>query len=97
MFALMQKTLVEYVCLKLPIYVLSMCTFDLWTSKGPHNVFGVIVNFMLMNWEPKHITISLFQASYTINATMAFQFLQLLTSFSYLEGVAYVKDEEVNL
>jgi len=29
MFALMQKTLVEYVCLKLPTYVLSMCTFDL--------------------------------------------------------------------
>lgn len=88
MFALMQKTLVEYVFLKLPIYVLSMCTFDLWTSKRPHNVFGVIVNFMLKNWEPKHITISLFQASYTINATMAFQFLQLLTSFSYLEGLA---------
>jgi len=88
MFALMQKTLMEYVCLKLPTYVLSMCTFDLWMNKGPCNVFVVIVNFMLKNWEPKHVTINLFQAFYTINATMAFQFLQLLTSFSYLEGLA---------
>jgi len=71
----MQKTLVEYVYFKLTTYMLSMCTFDLWMNKGAHNVlFGVSVNFMLKNWEPKHVTISLFESFNTISATMALQF-----------------------
>jgi hypothetical protein len=84
MFALVQKTLVEYVYLKLTTYMLSMCTFDLWMNKGPHNVFGVIVNFMLKNWEPKHVIISLFEPFDTIIATMVLQFPQLLTTFFLL-------------
>jgi hypothetical protein len=37
--------------------------FDLWMSKGPHDVFALVLNFLEKKWMSKHITIGLFQAS----------------------------------
>jgi len=47
------------------------CTFDLWVSKGTHDVFVVVVNFLPNKSEAKHITIKLFKVSNTCGATMA--------------------------
>jgi len=53
--------------------VLEKCTFDLWMLKGAHNVFIVVSNFILKNWEPKHVKIGLFDVYYIINITMVLQ------------------------
>ncbi len=51
--------------------ILATCTFDLWMSKGEHDVFVVVVNFLSSKWEAKHITIELFEMFDTNGATMA--------------------------
>jgi hypothetical protein len=35
-------------------------TFDLWMSKGTHDVFAIVVNFISNDWDAKHVTIGLF-------------------------------------
>jgi hypothetical protein len=45
--SLVQKTLVEYVQSILPKCDLTICTFDLWMSKGVHDVFPMVVIFFL--------------------------------------------------
>jgi hypothetical protein len=33
--------------------------FDLWMSKKQHDIFGLIINFLTINWESSHVTIGL--------------------------------------
>jgi hypothetical protein len=42
-------------------------------NKGTYDVFVMVVNFILENWEPKHVIIHLFEPYNTIGAIMAFQ------------------------
>jgi hypothetical protein len=46
LFGLMEKTMFTYVHLALEDCILAICTFDLWMSKGAHDVFVVVVNFL---------------------------------------------------
>ncbi len=39
-----------------------MARFDLWMSKGAHNIFALVINFLGFDWQPKHVTIGLFEA-----------------------------------
>jgi hypothetical protein len=85
-----QPTLVE--CL------IATCTFDLWMSKGAHDVFAMVVNFLSISSEPKHVTIGLFEASNTNGVAMAMKVKQILKKFGLTQKItAYVKDENSNL
>jgi hypothetical protein len=91
-------TMTEYVQLALAECLIAICAFDLWMSKGARNIFVVIVNFLSTNWEPKHITIGLFDANDMNSVTMAMKLKHILDKFAFmLKIVAYVKDEGSNL
>jgi hypothetical protein len=62
-FGLVEKTMSTCVHLALAYCISSTCTFDLWMSKGVHDVFVVVVIFLSNKWEAKHITIKLFEVS----------------------------------
>jgi hypothetical protein len=40
-------------------------------SKGAHDVFAIVVNFLSNKWEAKHIIIELFEVSDTSGVVMA--------------------------
>jgi hypothetical protein len=40
-------------------------TFDLWMSRGHHDTFALVVNFLSLNWKPHHAVIGLFEANDT--------------------------------
>jgi hypothetical protein len=48
---------------KLKEFYFAITSFDLWISKGTHDVFDLLINFISMDWHPKNITIGLFEAS----------------------------------
>jgi hypothetical protein len=51
-----------------------MCTLDLWMLKlKAHDMFVVIVNLISKNWQPKHVTIILFEPFDTTSAAMTLQ------------------------
>jgi hypothetical protein len=37
--------------------------FDLWMSKGAYNIFALVINFLDENWQPKKVTIGLFETT----------------------------------
>lgn len=65
------KNLVEYVQCALATRDFSHLHFgSLDVKKGAHDMFVVVVNFLLNDWEPKHITIKLFEDFNIFGATM---------------------------
>lgn len=62
-------------------------TFDLQTNKGASNIVFVVVNFFYDNWELKHVTLRLFEASNTTNATLAKQLHELLEKFDITKEI----------
>jgi hypothetical protein len=45
--------------------LLIIVNFDLWMFKRAHDIFTLVVNFLDVNWQPKQVTIGLFEASKT--------------------------------
>jgi hypothetical protein len=50
-FNLIWKTFVGYVQLEITSCLSTTCTFVLWKPKGAHDIFVVVVNFLLTKWE----------------------------------------------
>ncbi len=69
--SLVNTTSTKFVQLGLAKCLTSTCIFDLWMSKGAHDVFVMVVNFLSISSKPKHVMIGLFEANDTNGATMA--------------------------
>jgi hypothetical protein len=91
------KTKQKYMLPKLKQCYYATISFDLWMSKGAHDVFALMINFLNEGWQPQHITIGLFEANEIIGA-MARNLIELLDQYDLKKiFFAYVKDEGVNL
>jgi hypothetical protein len=58
----MEKNKEEYVLPKLKQCYYVIASFDLWMSKGAHDVFALVISFLNEEWQLQHITIGLFEA-----------------------------------
>jgi hypothetical protein len=67
---LVGKTKSLYVLLSLFDYLSNTTTFDLWMLMGVHDVFALVVNFINVDWQPKQVTIGLFEATEITNEAM---------------------------
>jgi hypothetical protein len=73
-------------------------TFDLWMSKGAHDVFAMVVNFLSTSLELKHVMIGLFEANDMNSVAMVVKIKHILNKFGLTQKImAYVKDEGSNL
>jgi hypothetical protein len=43
--------------------MLAIASFDLWMSKGKYDIFALVINFLVENWQPKKVTINLFETT----------------------------------
>jgi hypothetical protein len=62
---LVEKTKQLYVLPKLGDYIFAT-SFNLWMFKGAHDIFAFVINFKGYDWEPKQVTIKLFETTKTI-------------------------------
>jgi len=46
-------------------YCCATTSFDLWMSKGAHDVFALVISFLGFDWKPKQITLGLFETTKT--------------------------------
>jgi hypothetical protein len=58
-----EKTKFLYVLPPLFECLFATITFSLQISMGAHDVFALVVNFINIDWQPKHVTIMLFKAT----------------------------------
>jgi hypothetical protein len=42
-------------------YSCATTSFDLWMSKGAHDVFILVINFLESHWKPKYVSLGLFE------------------------------------
>jgi hypothetical protein len=66
-------------------------------SKGGHDIFALVINFLGANWQPKHIIIGLFEVINIKGQTLGKNLTKLLDIYELKKIVAYVKDEGYNL
>jgi hypothetical protein len=73
-------------------------SFDLWMSKGAHDVFILVIKFLGSNWKPKHIIFGLFEIVKTTWQALARNLIELLDAYGLRNMIiAYVKHEGSNL
>jgi hypothetical protein len=60
---LVEKTKQTNLLPNLVNWVFTIASFDLWMSKGMHDVFALVVKLLGKDYMPKHITTSLFEVS----------------------------------
>jgi hypothetical protein len=66
-------------------------------SKGTIDVFTLVINFLSSDWQPKHVTIGLFEATETIGQALAKSLIELLDKYGLRKKIIiYVKDEGFN-
>ncbi len=71
-----------------------IATFDLWMSKGALDTFALVINFLTLDWEPKHVTIGLFEAKRTFGVNLVGQLQTLFEEYRLTNKIiCYVKDE----
>ncbi len=49
----------------------AIVSFDLWMSKGSHDVFAFVIKFLKGDWWPKHVTLGLFEVANISRKTLA--------------------------
>ncbi len=59
-------------------YYFVIASFDLWSSKGAHDIFALMINFLGVNWQPKHIMIELFETMDISKQAVANNLIELL-------------------
>lgn len=73
-------------------------SFDLWMYKGAHYVFTLVIIFLGFDSRPKHVTLSLFEATNTTRHALARNLIDLLNVYGFKNKIImYVKDEGSNL
>jgi hypothetical protein len=54
-------------------------------SKGAHNVFTEVINFLGANWRPKHVTIKLFEITEITRYVLVHNLIDLLKKYGLKE------------
>jgi len=86
-----------YVLPNLTNYISMTISFDLRMSKGAHDIFGLVINFLGFDL-PKCVTIGLFEAIKTNGQALANNLTKLLDQYGLKNKIiAYVKYEGSNL
>jgi len=72
--------------------------FDLWMSKVGHDIFALVIVFLGYDWQPKRITLGLFEPTNTTGKTLVKKFTKLLDNYALRRNnITYVMDEGSNM
>jgi hypothetical protein len=67
-------------------------------NKGALDNFTLVINFLALDWEPKHVTIGLFEAKGTTRINLDNRLQVLFEEYKLINNFfSYVKNEVPNL
>jgi hypothetical protein len=94
---MMKCTLEKFVFALCQCYVSITTTFDLWMNKGALDAFALVINFLTLDWESKHVIISLFEAKGITRINLVSQLQALFEEYKLINKIYYVKHKGTNL
>jgi hypothetical protein len=59
-------------------------------SKGNYDIFALVVNFLNAYWQPKQVTIGLFEVTETIRQALAINLNIFLNSFGFRKKILHL-------
>jgi hypothetical protein len=80
---MMKHTLEEFILIYVLVFVIT--TFDLWMRKGALDTFVFVISFLTLHWEPKHVTIGLFEVNDIIKITLASKLQTLFEKYELIK------------
>ncbi len=87
---MVKHTLEEFVLLYINVVISITTIIDLWMSKGALDIFALVINFITLYWEPKHVTIGLFKAKDTIGIILLVNFKFCLKNTTWVTKLSVV-------
>jgi hypothetical protein len=60
-------------------------------SKGAYDIFAFVIYFLWVDWQPKHITIGLFETSDTFGHALAKDLIELLYKYDLTKKIIVLK------
>ncbi len=72
-------------------------SFDILMSKGMHDIFALVIKFLGVDWQPKHVTFGFFEVANIFEKTLAKNLIELLEKYKLRKNITYVKDKGSNL
>jgi hypothetical protein len=78
---LVEREKQEYVLPKLVECYPTITSFDLRMSKGAHDIFALVINSLRVDWQLKHITISLLKVNNITRQVLARNLITLLDAY----------------
>ncbi len=94
----MNHTLQKFVFLFINVAATIIATFDLWMSKGALNTFALVIDFLTLNWELKHVAIGLFEAKGISRVDLVGQLQALFEEYKLTNKIiCHMKYEGTNL
>ncbi len=60
---------------------IAIASFDLWMSKGTNDIFALVINFLEVDWQLKHVTFELLEANETIGQALAKNLINFLNVY----------------
>ncbi len=95
----MEKTKQLYVLPTLVDYYSIITSFDMWMSKRAYDILSLVINFLGVYWQPKHIATQCFETSDTFRHALANDLLtNLLDKYDLKKNInVHVKNEGSNL
>ncbi len=95
---LVEKTSQQYVLLALTNCFSTIASFDLQMFNGTYEFFALIIYFLSSDQQPKHVIISLFEATKTTTQALVRSLTKLLNKYGLRKKIiTYVKNEGSNL
>jgi len=93
-----EKTKEVYILPKLTNCFFSIASFDMWMSKGVHDIFAFVINLLGSDWQPKQVTIDFFEATKITGQKLVNNLTNFFDQYGFKNNIiAYVKDEGSNL
>lgn len=95
---LVEKTKQLYVLPTLVECNYVIMNFDLWMSKGTHDIFVLVISILEVYSQPKFVTFGLFETTKISRKILVKKLLELLEKYNLKKKIiVYVKDERFNL
>ncbi len=78
---MVKYTLEKFVLPYINVVASVTTTFNLWMSKSAFDIFALVINFLTLDQEPKHVTIGLFEAKGTTKINLVSQLQTLFEKY----------------
>jgi hypothetical protein len=84
---MMKHTFEEFIFIYVNVLIFVITTFDFWMRKGALDTFVLVISFLTLHREPKHVIIGLFEVKGVTRIILASKLQTLFEKYKLIEKI----------